>query len=208
MSSRATALYGRFMAGYCSNLPSSFRLVYALKKAQWQVWQLFSKLSHREVEKRIKASKGKRIGITMGISCHTCHVFSVFGLGKRFAIEPAMNSPPAKVQASHLFFYPAHQTNVRQQVREDSHRANDQERRGGGGAAREIYLSEAREARRRRGGESGRGDVRGERCTVQRPPASNQPGGVGRLPREPGRAPQTHPRGSDSPPRGRGSKTL
>jgi hypothetical protein len=72
------------MAGYCSNLPSSFRLVHASKKAQWQVWQLFSKLSHREVKKRIKARKGKRIGITMGISCHTCHVFSVFGLGKRF----------------------------------------------------------------------------------------------------------------------------
>jgi hypothetical protein len=44
---------------------------------------------------------------------------------------------------SRLFFYPAHQTNVRQQVREGNHRANDQERRGRRGAAREIYLSEA-----------------------------------------------------------------
>jgi hypothetical protein len=72
------------MAGYCSNLPASFRLGYASKKAQWQVWQVFSKLSHRKVEREDKGRKGERIGITMGISCHTCHAFSVFGLGKRF----------------------------------------------------------------------------------------------------------------------------
>jgi hypothetical protein len=39
------------MAGYCSNLPWSFWLIYAASKAQWQVWQLFSKLQQREVEK-------------------------------------------------------------------------------------------------------------------------------------------------------------
>jgi hypothetical protein len=70
------------MAGYCSNLPSSFRLVYAAYKSRWQVWQLFSKLSRREIEKRGEDEKEKRVGITMGISCHTCHAFSVFGLGK------------------------------------------------------------------------------------------------------------------------------
>jgi hypothetical protein len=70
------------MAGYCSNLPWSFRLVYAANKAQWQVWQLFSKLQQRKVEK--SGVNSKRIGITMGISCHTCHAFSVFGLGMPF----------------------------------------------------------------------------------------------------------------------------
>jgi hypothetical protein len=84
MINLAAGDYGRFMAGYCSNLPSSFRLVYAAKKTQWQVWHLFSKLSHKEVEKRKKAKKAKRVGITIGISCHTCHAFSVFSLGKRF----------------------------------------------------------------------------------------------------------------------------
>jgi hypothetical protein len=67
------------MAGYGSNLPSSFRLVYAVKKSRWQVWQLLLKLQQRKVGKR--AGKDKRIEITMGISCHTCHAFSVFGLG-------------------------------------------------------------------------------------------------------------------------------
>jgi hypothetical protein len=76
--------YGRFMAGYCSNLPLSFRFIYAVYRPRWQVWHLFSKLSHGGVEKRKKAEKEKRVGITMGISCHTCHAFSVFGLGKRF----------------------------------------------------------------------------------------------------------------------------
>jgi hypothetical protein len=76
--------YGRFMAGYGSNLPSSSRLVYALYKSRWQVWQLFSKLLRREEKERKKAEKERRVGITMGISCHTCHAFSVFGLGKRF----------------------------------------------------------------------------------------------------------------------------
>jgi hypothetical protein len=70
------------MAGYCSNLPWSFWLVYAVNKAQWQVWQLFSKLQQRKVGK--EGGNSKRIGITMGITCHTCHAFSVFGLGKRF----------------------------------------------------------------------------------------------------------------------------
>jgi len=36
------------MAGYCSNLPWSFWLVYAANKAQWQVWQLFSKLQQKK----------------------------------------------------------------------------------------------------------------------------------------------------------------
>jgi hypothetical protein len=70
------------MAGYCSNLPLSLRLVYAVKKVRWQVWQLLLKLTHKEVEKR--GGKGKRIEITMGISCHTCHVFSVSGLDMPF----------------------------------------------------------------------------------------------------------------------------
>src|SRR5918994_5350152 len=84
MISHTAARYGRFMAGYCSNLPSSFGLGYATYRPRWQVWHLFSKLSHREVEKGEKGRKVKRVGITMGISCHTCHAFSVFGLGKRF----------------------------------------------------------------------------------------------------------------------------
>jgi hypothetical protein len=70
------------MAGYCSNLPWSFWLVYAASEAQWQVWQLFAKLQQRKVEKR--ANNSRRIEITMGITCHTCHAFSVFGLGKGF----------------------------------------------------------------------------------------------------------------------------
>jgi hypothetical protein len=86
MISLAAGDNGRFMAGYCSNLPSSFQLVYAAYKPRWQVWHLFSKLSHREVGKRKKEEKVKRIGITIGISCHTCHAFSVFGLGKRFRV--------------------------------------------------------------------------------------------------------------------------
>jgi hypothetical protein len=70
------------MAGYCSNLSCSFWLVYPVNKAQWQVWQLFSKLRQRKVEKC--AGNGKRIEITMQITCHTCHAFSVFGLGTPF----------------------------------------------------------------------------------------------------------------------------
>jgi hypothetical protein len=70
------------MAGYCSNLPWSFWLVYAVKKAQWQVWQLFLKLQQKQVEK--SEGNGRRIGITMGITCHTCHAFTIFGLDKRF----------------------------------------------------------------------------------------------------------------------------
>jgi hypothetical protein len=70
------------MAGYCSNLSWSFGLVYAANKAQWQVWQLFSQLRQKEIEK--SGSKSKRIEITMGITCHTCHTFSVFDLGMPF----------------------------------------------------------------------------------------------------------------------------
>jgi hypothetical protein len=67
------------MAGYCSNLPWSFWLVCTANKGLWQVWQLFSKLRQRKVEK--SGGNGKRIEITMQITCHTCHAFSVFGLG-------------------------------------------------------------------------------------------------------------------------------
>jgi hypothetical protein len=67
------------MAGYCSNLPWSFWLVYAANKAQWQVWQLFPKLQQKKVMK--SGGSSKRIEITIRITCHTCHVFSVFGLG-------------------------------------------------------------------------------------------------------------------------------
>jgi hypothetical protein len=35
-------------------------------------------------EGRKSEVNGKRIEITMGITCHTCHVFSVFGLGMPF----------------------------------------------------------------------------------------------------------------------------
>jgi hypothetical protein len=70
------------MAGYCSNLSWSFGLVYAANKAQWQVWQLFSKLRQRKKEE--SGGNSKRIEITMGITCHTCHTFSVFGLGMPF----------------------------------------------------------------------------------------------------------------------------
>src|SRR5215207_11676274 len=38
----------------------------------------------KEWKKEKKAEKVRRVGITMGISCHTCHAFSVSGLGKRF----------------------------------------------------------------------------------------------------------------------------
>jgi hypothetical protein len=55
-----------------------------VKKAQWQVWQLLLKLQQRKVEKR--GDNGRRIGITMGISCHTCHAFPVFGLGMPFKV--------------------------------------------------------------------------------------------------------------------------
>jgi hypothetical protein len=72
------------MASYCSNLPSNFGLVYAANKARWQVWQLFSKLTHREEISGKKVEKEERIEITMEITCHTCHASSVFGLGKRF----------------------------------------------------------------------------------------------------------------------------
>ena len=84
MTSHTAEGYGRFMAGYCSNLPWIFSLIYAVYKPQWQVWQLFSKLSHRRGKKEKKGREERRVEITMGISCHTCHAFSVFGLGKRF----------------------------------------------------------------------------------------------------------------------------
>jgi hypothetical protein len=84
MISHTDLQYGRFMAGYCSNLPSSFRLVYAVKKAQWQVWQLLLKLQQRKEGKG--GRNGERIEITMGISCHTCHAFSVFGLDIPFRV--------------------------------------------------------------------------------------------------------------------------
>jgi hypothetical protein len=70
------------MAGYCINLPWSFWPVYAVNKAQWQVWQLFSKLQQKKVER--SASNSRRIGTTMGITCHTCHAFSVLGLSTLF----------------------------------------------------------------------------------------------------------------------------
>jgi hypothetical protein len=70
------------MAGYCSNLPWNFSLVYAVNKAQWQVWQLFSKLPQRKVRK--ERGYSRRMEITMGITCHTCHVFSKLGLGTPF----------------------------------------------------------------------------------------------------------------------------
>jgi hypothetical protein len=70
------------MAGYCSNLSWRFWLVYAANKAQWQVWQLFSKLQQKKVEK--SRGNSRPIEITMGITCHTCHAFSVFGLGTPF----------------------------------------------------------------------------------------------------------------------------
>jgi hypothetical protein len=74
--------YGRFLAGYGSNLQWSFWLVSAANTAQWQVWQLFSKLQKRKVER--SEGNSKRIEITMRITCHTCHVSSVFGLGTPF----------------------------------------------------------------------------------------------------------------------------
>jgi hypothetical protein len=70
------------MAGYCSNLPPNFSLVYAVNKARWQVWQLFSELQQRQTKK--SGVNDRRIEITMRISCHTCHAFSIFGLGKPF----------------------------------------------------------------------------------------------------------------------------
>src|SRR4051812_24580688 len=82
MINLAAGDYGRFMAGYCSNLPSSFRLVYAPHEPRWQVWQLFLKLSRRRERGERGSRRGKRIEIKKGISCHTCHTFSVFCLGK------------------------------------------------------------------------------------------------------------------------------
>jgi hypothetical protein len=70
------------MAGYCSNLPWSSWLVCAVNKAQWQVWQLFSKLRQRKVEK--SRGNDKRIEITMRITCHTCHGVCDFSLGTPF----------------------------------------------------------------------------------------------------------------------------
>jgi hypothetical protein len=70
------------MAGYCSNLPWKFSLFYAVNKARWQVWQLFSKHQQRRVRKSEGSSR--RIEITIGITCHTCHAFSIFGLGTLF----------------------------------------------------------------------------------------------------------------------------
>jgi hypothetical protein len=75
------------MAGYCSNLPFLFPLVYAVNKARWQVWQLFSKPTRREKveeKRRGEGEKRRRIEITIGITCHTCHSFYAFGLNKRF----------------------------------------------------------------------------------------------------------------------------
>jgi hypothetical protein len=72
------------MAGYCSNLSSSFRLVYAVNKTRCQVWQLLLKLQQRKEKER--AENEKCIEITMGRSCHTCHAFSVFGLGMLFRV--------------------------------------------------------------------------------------------------------------------------
>jgi hypothetical protein len=71
------------MAGYCSNLSWSFWLIHPVNKAQWQVWQLFSKLWRRAEKSR---GNSRRIEITMGLTCHTCHAFSVFGLGKVFEV--------------------------------------------------------------------------------------------------------------------------
>jgi hypothetical protein len=42
----------------------------------------FFKTSPKEKEK--SGDNSKRIAITMGITCHTCHAFSVFGLGTPF----------------------------------------------------------------------------------------------------------------------------
>jgi hypothetical protein len=42
----------------------------------------FFKTSTKEREK--SAGNIRRIEITMGITCHTCHTFSVFGLGMPF----------------------------------------------------------------------------------------------------------------------------
>jgi hypothetical protein len=42
----------------------------------------FFKTSTKKVEK--SEGKGKRIAITMRITCHTCHWIFGFGLGKRF----------------------------------------------------------------------------------------------------------------------------
>jgi hypothetical protein len=59
MTSHTAEGYGRFMAGYCSNLPWIFPLIYTVYKPQWQVWHLFSKLLHRGVDKREKVEKSK-----------------------------------------------------------------------------------------------------------------------------------------------------
>jgi hypothetical protein len=42
----------------------------------------FAKLQQKKVKK--SGGNSKRIEITMGITCHTCHVFSVFSLGTLF----------------------------------------------------------------------------------------------------------------------------
>jgi hypothetical protein len=42
----------------------------------------------REGEREKKEKKEKRIEITMGITCHTCHGFGVFGFNKRFTTIP------------------------------------------------------------------------------------------------------------------------
>jgi hypothetical protein len=34
--------------------------------------------------KKVSESKSQRVEITLGITCHTCHAFSVFGLGTPF----------------------------------------------------------------------------------------------------------------------------
>jgi hypothetical protein len=70
------------MAGYCSYLPWNFSLVYAVNKAQWQVWQLFSKLQQRKIRK--SEGNSRCIDLTMGITCHTCHIFPELGLDTPF----------------------------------------------------------------------------------------------------------------------------
>jgi hypothetical protein len=83
MTDTAAAPYGRFMAGYGSNLPCFSWLICAVNKAQWQVWQLFLKLTRREKREEEGRKKRKRIGITIGTTCHTCHRFYAFSLGTR-----------------------------------------------------------------------------------------------------------------------------
>jgi hypothetical protein len=62
MTNRTAEYDGRFMAGYCSNLPSGFWLSYAVSKPQWQVWHLFSKLIHTaEREKAYRNNNGDNL---------------------------------------------------------------------------------------------------------------------------------------------------